>query len=168
MMLDYCAHYIALPAASSAIHSGGSLTRSERREAPSGPASTAIGDVVGTRGAELSPGHPRPTPGAKDCASSPAQTFCPHVLRSVGAGAALGCLLHAGAACPDTFQGVAPTQCFLRPYSGCRRPAAGCGRHTALGSQTGESRQCHRESGAVSCIFTKTRDNGKKDGITLK
>ncbi|ESU40347.1 Hypothetical protein GSB_155013, partial [Giardia duodenalis] len=41
-------------------YGGNSLTRSElRREAPSGPASTAIGDVVGTRGAELSPGHPR-------------------------------------------------------------------------------------------------------------
>ena len=40
-------------------YGGNSLTRSElRREAPSGPASTAIGDVAGTRGAELS----RPTP----------------------------------------------------------------------------------------------------------
>ncbi len=56
----------------------------------------------------------------------------------MGAGAALGCLLHAGAACPDTFQGAAPTQCFLWSHPGCRRPAAGCGRHTALGPQTGE------------------------------
>ena len=63
---SHCKHLFYMsyraPAASSAIHGGGSLTRSERREVLSGPASTAIGDVVGTRGAELS----RPTPHTRD------------------------------------------------------------------------------------------------------
>ena len=44
----FCPHVLGSAGAGAAL--GG---------APSGPASTAIGDVVGTRGAELSPGHPR-------------------------------------------------------------------------------------------------------------
>ena len=57
-------------------YGGNSLTRSElRREAPSGPASTAIGDVVGTRGAELS---------AVDCGSVAVSPCQPPHMRTPG------------------------------------------------------------------------------------
>ncbi|ESU45599.1 Hypothetical protein GSB_150064, partial [Giardia duodenalis] len=107
---------------------------------------------VGTRGAELSPGHPRPKPGTKDCASSPAQTFCPHVLRSVGAGAALGCLLHAGAACPGTSLGRHPPSTSSGPIWDAGVPLRAAGGTQRWARRRERAVNAQGKSGAVPSL----------------
>ena len=95
-------------------------------------------------------GHPAPhslvSPQAKRTRAGSASL----PTRNDGRWSGSGLFTARGSCLPEHFSGVTPTQCFLLSHPGCRRPAAGCGGHTALGPQTGESRQCTR--GAERCL----------------
>ena len=136
-------------------YGGDSSTRSERREAPSGPP-VLRSETSREHGVPNFPPATPPHAKGKGVRTLPAQTIlstCPQISRRWGGS---GLFTAHGSCLPGHLSGAASPRCVLRSRPGCRRPLLAAGRgHTALGPQTGESRQCTR--GAERCLHQSPR-----------